>query len=120
VQRGRTQAPAATFEQHYHVLYLRVCLTLPDRGEDDFGDELVRASTETHVEGEHRFERVDLSVAEDHARRLDERDSGAFVVAGDPHPPSWPGVFAFAQMGVQSFGNGSRLYALDAHLQPVL
>jgi hypothetical protein len=38
----------------------------------------------------------------------------------DAHPPSWPGVFAFAQMGVQSFGNGSRLYALDAHLQPVL
>jgi hypothetical protein len=36
------------------------------------------------------------------------------------HPPSWPGVFTFAQMGVQSFGNGSRWYALDAHLQPEL
>jgi len=97
------------------VLHLGVRLTILDRSEDEVRDELIRAST---GEGEHRFERVDLSVAEDHARRLDERDSGAFVVAGDPHPPSWLGVFAFAQMGVQSFGNGSRQYALDAQRHP--
>jgi len=51
---------------------------------------------------------------------LDGRPTEGCPAATGAHPPSWPGVFAFAQMGVQSFGNGSRWYALDAHLQPEL
>jgi hypothetical protein len=54
----------------------------------------------------------------DPAGALVDRQVGEFAAVA--HPPSWPGVFAFAQMGVQSFGNGSRWYALDAHLQPEL
>jgi hypothetical protein len=52
----------------------------------------------------------------DPAGALVDRQVGEFAAVA--HPPSWLGVFAFAQMGVQSFGNGSRQYALDAQRHP--